>query len=113
VALLILPQRVLDVFFAHWAFSLFERNIYTAVHAVSLRLIVLLICCRVHSLRIVQLTMEHKLLRVCLYICISSSGSTKQWQRTAECKQGSLISRFQIFPYLMANVRTKFWSSLL
>jgi hypothetical protein len=29
VAVLLLPQRVLIVFFAHWAFSYFGRNIYT------------------------------------------------------------------------------------
>lgn len=38
-----------------------KRNVYIAVNAVSLRLIVLLICCSVHSLRIVQLTIELKL----------------------------------------------------
>jgi hypothetical protein len=91
--------------------NLMKRNVYNAVHAVSLHLIVLFICCSFHSLRIVQLVIELNLL--CLYNCILSSGDTKQWQRTAECKEGSLICRFQIFPYLMTDVRTKIKSSLL
>jgi len=44
-----------------------KRNVYTAVHTVSLRLIVLLIRCRVRYLRIVLVTIELKIM--CSHLC--------------------------------------------
>ena len=36
MAVSLMPQRVVVVFSAHWAFSIFERNIYTASYLISM-----------------------------------------------------------------------------
>jgi hypothetical protein len=42
-------------------------NVFTAVHTIALLLVVLMMCCRVHSLRIVQVTIELKIMSSHLY----------------------------------------------
>jgi len=47
--------------------NVMKCNVFTVVHTVSLRLVVLLICFRVHSLRIVQVTIVFKIM---CFLCL-------------------------------------------